>query len=90
MTDIPGISRYAIKVMGRSGHSGTTRMPDRQDALVAASEVITTAHDTGIAIAEQDNKHFVATIGRIDVYPNGAATVPGEVTSLIETDGSTA
>ena len=84
VTDIPGISRYAIKVMGRAGHSGTTRMPDRQDALVAASEVITTAQDTGIAIAEQDNKHFVATIGRIDVYPNGAATVPGEVNMVLD------
>ncbi|MAW82842.1 MAG: Zn-dependent hydrolase [Crocinitomicaceae bacterium] len=84
VTDIPGIRRYAIKVIGRAGHSGTTRMPERRDALVAASEVITTAQDTAITIAEQDNKHFVATIGRIDVYPNGAATVPGEVNMVLD------
>ena len=84
VADIPGISRYAIKVIGQAGHSGTTRMSDRQDALVAASEVITTTQDTAATIAKQDNKHFVATIGRIDVYPNGAAVVPGEVNMVLD------
>ncbi len=84
VTDIPGISRYAITVTGSAGHSGTTRMEDRKDALVTASDIIVTVRNIARGISEQDNRHFVATIGRIDVYPNGAATVPGEVRMILD------
>jgi N-carbamoyl-L-amino-acid hydrolase len=84
VTDIPGISRYAITVRGSAGHSGTTRMEGRRDALVTASDIIMTARDIARDIASQDNRHFVATIGRIEVYPNGAATVPGEVKMILD------
>ena len=84
VTDIPGISRYAITVTGSAGHSGTTRMKDRKDALVTASDIIMTTREIARGISEQDNRHFVATIGRIDVYPNGAAIVPGEVTMILD------
>ena len=84
VTDIPGISRYAITVTGSAGHSGTTRMEDRKDALVTASDIIIATRDIARSIAAQDNRHFVATIGRIDVYPNGAATVPGEVKMVLD------
>jgi len=84
VTDIPGISRYAITVTGSAGHSGTTRMKDRKDALVTASDIIMTTRKIARGISEQDNRHFVATIGRIDVYPNGAAIVPGEVKMVLD------
>ncbi len=84
VTDIPGISRYAISVTGSAGHSGTTRMEGRRDALVTASDIIMTVRDIARNIAAQDNRHFVATVGRIEVYPNGAATVPGEVKMILD------
>ena len=84
VTDIPGISRYAITVTGSAGHSGTTRMQDRQDALVTASHIVTTIRDLALEISTQDNRHFVATIGRIEVHPNGAAIVPGEVSMILD------
>ena len=84
VTDIPGISRYSITVTGSAGHSGTTRMEGRRDALVTASDIIMTAREIARSIAAQDNRHFVATIGQIEVYPNGAATVPGEVKMILD------
>ena len=90
VTDIPGISRYAIMVTGSAGHSGTTRMQERKDALVTASHIVTTIRDFALEISSQDNRHFVATIGRIEVYPNGAAIIPGQVSMILDLRASNA
>ena len=90
VTDIPGISRYAITVTGSAGHSGTTRMQERKDALVTASHIVTTIRDLALEISSQDNRHFVATIGRIEVYPNGAAIIPGQVSMILDLRASNA
>jgi len=84
VTDIPGISRYSISVAGSAGHSGTTLMQGRKDALVTASMIVTMIRDLALEISGQDNRHFVATIGRMEVYPNGAAVVPGEVKMVLD------
>lgn len=84
VTDIPSISRYSIIVTGAVGHSGTTLMQGRKDALVTASIIITKIRDLALDISEQDNGHFVATVGRIEVSPNGAAVVPGEVDMVLD------
>ena len=84
VTNITGISRYSITVEGAAGHSGTTRMHERQDALVAAGEITGLVQDLATGIAKRDNQHFVATIGRIEVFPNGAAVVPGEVRMILD------
>ncbi len=84
VTDIPGISRHAITVTGSAGHSGTTKMQERKDALVTASHIVTTIRDLALEMSSQDNRHFVATIGRIEVYPNGAAIIPGQVSMILD------
>ena len=84
VTDIPGISRYEITVTGSAGHSGTTRMQERKDALVTASHIVTKVRDFALEISAEDNRHFVATIGRIEVYPNGAAIIPGQVSMILD------
>ena len=84
VTDITGISRYAITVKGSAGHSGTTRMEERKDALVTASHIVTTIRNLALEISAKDNRHFVATIGRIEVYPNGAAIIPGQVSMILD------
>jgi N-carbamoyl-L-amino-acid hydrolase len=90
VTDIPGISRYTITVTGSAGHSGTTRMKERKDALVTASHIVTTIRELALEISSQDNRHFVATIGRIEVYPNGAAIIPGQVGMILDLRASNA
>ncbi|MDC1118495.1 Zn-dependent hydrolase [Alphaproteobacteria bacterium] len=84
VTAIPGIYRYGISVKGQAGHSGTTQMDDRQDALVAAADIIQAVNDLATDIARHENQHFVATIGKIEVFPNGAAIVPGEVEMTLD------
>ena len=84
VSDIPGTSRYAISVSGSAGHSGTTTMQERKDALVTASHLVTRIRDFALEISEQDNRHFVATIGRLEVYPNGAAIIPGHVSMILD------
>ena len=84
VTAIPGIYRYGISVKGQAGHSGTTPMDDRQDALVAAADIILAINGLASDIARVENQHFVATIGKIEVFPNGAAIVPGQVEMTLD------
>ena len=49
------------------------------NALVAAADIIQKTSALAGEIARDENQHFVATIGKIDVFPNGAAIVPGQV-----------
>ena len=71
VTGIPGIYRYAIDVTGQAGHSGTTQMAGRQDALVAAADIIAATSALATEIASDDNQHFVATIGKLTCSRTG-------------------
>lgn len=79
---IVGIQRFRITVEGRSGHAGTVPMDMRADALVGASRLVDLVWEA--ARAEARNGQFVATIGRFDVFPNGANVVPGSVELVLE------
>lgn len=72
VTGIVGQRRYTITVKGKSSHAGTTPMSMRQDALVAASQVVLAVHQIGNQAGEQ-----VATVGQLNVSPNVANTIPG-------------
>lgn len=72
---VVGIAQLEIKLTGKAGHAGTTPMNMRADALVCASHII--SHIPDIAIAASDNT--VATVGRLNVLPNGANVIPSEV-----------
>ena len=73
---IAGNTRIRLALRGRQDHSGGTPMSQRQDALVAAAEVILAAE----AIANEPRRRAtVATVGRVHVFPNSITTIPGEV-----------
>lgn len=72
---VVGIAQLEVKLTGKAGHAGTTPMNMRADALVCASHII--SHIPDIAIAASDNT--VATVGRLNVLPNGANVIPSEV-----------
>ncbi|QEI07541.1 Zn-dependent hydrolase [Pigmentiphaga aceris] len=83
VTNIVGIQRVAITVTGRPDHAGTTPMDLRQDALAGAAHVVSTAR----AMAEgylSGPSYVVATVGRLDVLPNSANSVPGRVEMTLE------
>jgi len=81
---IPSISRYTVIISGKAGHSGTILMTQRADALVVASEIIIFVNKLALKLSRKSNQHFVATIGKINVYPNSAAIIPGLVELTID------
>ena len=81
---IPSISRFSINVIGQAGHSGTNLMNQRSDALVTASKIISFVNKLALKLSKKSNQHFVATIGKLNVYPNSAAIVPGSVEMTLD------
>lgn len=80
VTAIVGYDRLYITLKGEANHSGTTAMHRRKDALVGAAEIVINVNK----LANKD-KRFVATVGKLEVKPNMANIVPGEVSLVVET-----
>ncbi len=77
---IVGIKRYAVRVTGFANHAGTTPMPERRDALLAASHLV-------IAVREETMREpgrQVGTVGKLEVRPGAPNIVPGEVDLVLE------
>lgn len=83
VTDIVGITRYQIDVIGEAAHAGTTPMGWRKDALVAAAMMVQEAEARALA-QDTNGAYLVATIGKLEVIPNGSNVVPGRVELSIE------
>ncbi|WP_077619820.1 M20 family metallo-hydrolase [Bacillus sinesaloumensis] len=75
VTGIAGPCWLKLTFTGRAGHAGNTPMNDRQDALVAAGQFI---HEVQ-SLPGQVSSSAVATVGKIEVIPNGVNVIPGEV-----------
>ncbi|KAG4435899.1 hypothetical protein IFR05_008630 [Cadophora sp. M221] len=84
VTAVQGMKWFAVRVSGVEGHSGTTPMDGRSDALVTASRLITavseTAKSTGLG---------VATVGVISNDTQSQATIPSGVEFIIDVRCST-
>ena len=76
---IGGNERHTITVEGKAGHAGTVPMDMRQDALVAAAQLIAGA-DT--LFKSQDD--LVGVVGKIENYPNGINVIPQKTTFSLE------
>ncbi len=77
---IVGQYRFAVSVVGRMNHAGTTPMNMRKDALVAASQIVLAVN----RIAVETPGDQVATVGCLNVSPNATNTVPGKVDLRID------
>lgn len=77
---IAGIKRLNIVIKGKANHAGSTAMHRRQDALVAASSLVAFVYKN--ALAAQGS--YVATVGKLDVFPNVENVIPGEIRLTIE------
>ena len=80
VTNIAGIVRNHITVLGEAGHSGTMPMEYRKDALVMASEIVQYINSE---VRKLDDG-TVATVGQLEVRPNAATIIPGEVEMTFE------
>ena len=78
---VAGIKALEIRLKGVSNHAGATPMNLRQDPMVAAAHLIaqveTLAKGTGTGST-------VATVGRIQCFPNVSNIIPGEVRFSID------
>ena len=77
---IVAIERYSAVVTGFANHAGTTPMAERQDALIAASQLT-------LAVREAVNARpgrQVGTVGQLNVEPNAPNVIPGVVRMTIE------
>ncbi|HBY62902.1 MAG TPA: Zn-dependent hydrolase [Solibacterales bacterium] len=77
---IVAIDDYDVVIQGVPNHAGTTPMPDRRDAMIAAAALTLAVRET--VTAEPGAQ--VGTVGHLEVIPNAVNVVPGEVRMSIE------
>jgi N-carbamoyl-L-amino-acid hydrolase len=77
---IVAIERYSAVVTGFANHAGTTPMPERQDALVAASQLTLAVRESVMRTPGRQ----VGTVGQLEVSPNAPNVIPGTVRLTIE------
>ncbi|KUJ22532.1 amidase [Mollisia scopiformis] len=84
VTSVQGMKWHRVRVSGVEGHSGTTPMIGRSDALVTASRLITAVRDTA-----KSTNLGVATVGVLSNDTQSQATIPSGVEFIIDVRCST-
>ena len=77
---IVSIDEYEVEIRGFANHAGTTPMPERRNALLAAARLIEAVQE----IVTREPGRQVGTVGRLEVSPNARNVVPGLVKHSIE------
>ena len=77
---VVGMVNYRIRTYGQSDHAGTTPMPYRQDALLAATSAIRYLHDE----LDKLDSNLVYTTGEIVCHPNVHTVIPDFVDFSID------
>jgi beta-ureidopropionase / N-carbamoyl-L-amino-acid hydrolase len=77
---IVAIHRYDVVIEGVANHAGTTPMGERQDALVASSQLTLAVGEIVRAVQGRQ----VGTVGRLHVHPNSPNVIPGRVEQSVE------
>ncbi len=77
---VVGQRRFLVRVEGMANHAGTTPMDARQDALATAAQVILAVQD----LAANYPGEPVGTVGKLQLWPNAANVVPGQVEMSID------
>jgi beta-ureidopropionase / N-carbamoyl-L-amino-acid hydrolase len=70
--------RWRLILVGEANHAGTTLMEDRRDPM----QVVATAIEGARTVAL--NLKALATVGKIEVDPNGSNSIPGRVTAWLD------
>ncbi|HEV2894489.1 MAG TPA: M20/M25/M40 family metallo-hydrolase, partial [Actinomycetota bacterium] len=70
--------RWRLTLTGEANHAGTTRLADRRDPMLGLAAAVLAAR---AAATELD---AVATVGRVEVEPNSANSVPVQVSAWLD------
>lgn len=74
-------TRIRTEVFGQAGHSGTTTMSLRRDALSAAAEIVLEVE----RIARQESRNnVVGTVGVLNISPGAVNVIPGYAELIVE------
>ena len=85
VTNIAAPASYRYEITGFGGHAGALLMPDRRDALCAASELILSVEKHTLAAnAVSHGADSVATVGTVAVHPGAVNSVPSRVTLTLD------
>lgn len=74
--------RWRLEMTGEANHAGTTRLADRDDPMLRLAAAVMTAR------AEAERLGTVATVGRVEVRPNGTNAVPSLVRAWLDARGA--
>jgi beta-ureidopropionase / N-carbamoyl-L-amino-acid hydrolase len=75
-----GMRWYKVRITGRESHAGTTPMPRRKDALVAAAKVVSGLDE----LARRHAPDAVSTVGVLDAQPGSINIIPGSVELTVD------
>lgn len=78
---ICGASYINVTVKGVQEHAGSTSMDIRKDPMCAAAEIVL---ETERAANDISSVNAVATVGKLNVFPNAANVIPGRVDFVID------
>lgn len=74
--------RWRIDLPGTANHAGTTALEDRDDAMLRAAQVV-------LEVRAAASRHdCVATVGRVEVTPNGVNAIPSRVSLSLDARGA--
>jgi len=76
VTKIAAPASRRMTIEGESGHAGAVLMPDRRDALCAASELILAIEKSAQTSGAVDT---VATVGTCEIFPGAINSIPSRV-----------
>ncbi|MFJ4473153.1 Zn-dependent hydrolase [Streptomyces sp. NPDC089424] len=77
---ITGRTVLTVEVRGTAGHSGTSPMEGRHDAMTTAARIVLAAEH----LARDRRLCRVMTVGRVDPYPNTPNTIAGTVRLTVD------
>lgn len=80
VSGIAGPARLDVTFTGEAGHAGSTPMIGRKDALVASGVFLENISHLPGKVSDT----AVATVGQLNVHPNGANVIPEEVKMTVD------
>lgn len=72
---ISGVYKWLVRLIGKANHAGTAPMDMRSDAFMGLADF---AHEIPRIINEEGSDKSRLTVGRVELKPGYAHTVPGE------------
>ncbi len=78
-----GVERHRIRFVGQAAHSGSTPIPHRRDAFLAAAQTALECREIGLRHSTPES-NVVCTVGMVEVEPCIVTAVPGVCTISLD------